>query len=312
MAMGKVWQRLEVGDVVDVVAPASACKPHELAAGVRYLKSLGLVPHVPKDILRPQSLNFSNSDERRLLHLKDALLNSKSKAIWCLRGGYGALKLIPDLEKLKRPSHCKVLLGFSDITTLHGFLNQKWGWPTLHSPVLTRMGGANARASEKRELQQMLFGRRAVTEFTGLLPLNSSARTQKTVRGKVRGGNIAVLQSSYGTRQQFDGRGHMIFLEDIGEKPHRVDRMLEQMTQAGTFQHAKAILFGQFDLENRKDLNLIWNDVIPRFAKQQKIPVLKGLRVGHGKNQHTLPLNTLATLSLGPRGSKLSVEVGFR
>lgn len=309
--MSKKWQALQWGDIVDVVAPASACKPQELRAGIRYLKSLGLVPRVAKNILKPTPLNFAQSDEVRFQQLKSALLAKDSKAIWCLRGGYGSLKLVPQLSKLKKPKHSKVLLGFSDITTLHAFLNQEWKWPTLHSPVLTRMGSEKARPIEQREVAAMLFGRKPEQVFTGLKPLNSAARLHRKIRGHVVGGNLAVLQSGLGTPWELRTKNQIIFLEDIGEKPYRVDRMLEQWSQGGAFEKAKAIVFGSFSMENARDMRLLWNDVIPRFAKKQKIPVLNGLRVGHGNQQHTLPFLTDAELRLGSKPT-LKVATGFR
>lgn len=305
------WKRLEPGDIVDVVAPASACKSHELQLGLKYLRSLGLRPRVPRDVLRPTPLNFSNSDERRFAHLKAALLAEDSRAVWCLRGGYGGLRLIPHLRKLRRPRHAKVLLGFSDVTSLHNFLNQEWNWPTLHSPVLTRMGSALARESEKREVAGFLFGRKRLQKFTGLKPLNAAARKKRVITAPVVGGNLAVLQSSLGTRNAFEGSGKIIFFEDINEKPYRIDRMLEQMLQAGVFERAKAVALGQFSLDSAADARLLWTDVIPRFCANIQIPVVSGLRVGHGKSQHTLPFMTTARLELGAR-PQLEVEAGFQ
>ncbi len=135
----KRWPKLKPGDVVDVVAPGWKCSPKDLKLALEELKSWQLTPRVPKNIFAKESL-FSNSDQERFMQLKRALLAKDSQAVWCLRGGYGSIRLIPYLAKLKKPSFCKAFLGLSDITSLHLFLNQYWNWSTIHGPLLERHG----------------------------------------------------------------------------------------------------------------------------------------------------------------------------
>lgn len=299
------------GDLVDIVAPASRCRLSELKDGLRALESLGLKPRVPKGLFAPSVL-FSNSDQMRFKQLKKALYAPDSKLIWCVRGGYGALRLIPELSRLKPPAQPKMFLGYSDITTLHSFLNQEWGWPTLHGPMLERFGRGVMPLGERQELLDILFGRQSSVEFSKLEPLNATARRSHLIRSTVVGGNMAVLQSSLGTRQAFEPKGRIVFFEDIGERPHRVDRMLTQFEQAGCFKNVKAVVFGHFLLGKALDRKHLWSDVMERFAKAQKFPVLKGLKVGHhAKFQRTLPLNTRAELSLG-KVAQLKVFTGIQ
>lgn len=302
---------LRQGDLVDIVAPASRCTAEELRNGVRAVKELGLVPRVPEGLFSSSAVLFSNSDAVRLKQLKAALYARDSKLIWCVRGGYGSLRLLPAMAGWKRPAQAKIVLGYSDITTLHAFLNQKWKWPTLHGPLLDRLGRGTMSAAEKRLLTGMLFGQVLEVEFEGLKPLNSAARGARTVRGVVAGGNMAVLQSSVGTPNELDPRGRILFFEDTGERPHRVDRMLTQFAQAGWFAGAKAVVLGHFLLSDARDRRQLWSDVFTRFAASVKVPVLRGLPVGHDpKQQFTLPLNTPSVLRLGARAS-LKVESGI-
>ncbi len=298
------------GDIVDVVAPASRCASSDLQSAVRILKNMGLRPRVPKNMFA-KSLLFSNSDEVRLAQLREAVYASDSSMIWCARGGYGALRLMPGLERWRRPSRAKIFLGYSDITTLHAFFNQKWGWPTLHGPLLDRLGRQAMSAGEHRQLFGMLFGEVAVTEFSELEPMNAAAKKSGSVRGPVVGGNLTVLQSGLGTKSSLRAGKHILFLEDTGERPHRVDRMLSQFAQSGLFKSARAVVFGHFQLADAKDRRGLWNDVMPRFAASMKIPVLRGLPVGHDpKRQYTMPFNTPAVLSLG-RAPHLLVKSGI-
>lgn len=299
------------GDIVDVVAPASKCTNDELKKAIKAIKALGLRPRVPKNLFGRSEL-FSNSDEVRLKHLKDALYAKDSKLIWCVRGGYGAIRLMPQIEKWPRPSRAKIFLGFSDMTTLHAHFNRKWKWPTLHGPLMDRLGRDAMSAGEKRALISILFGTVGGIDFRGLKPLNATARKKRVIRGFINGGNFAVLQSSLGTPSAFKPKNCILFLEDTGERPHRVDRMLTQAAQAGWFNDVRAVVFGHFSLSDAKDRRILWNDVMDRFAKSVKVPVLRGLPVGHDpKRQFTLPFQTQAVLKTGAKAS-LQVESGIR
>jgi muramoyltetrapeptide carboxypeptidase len=241
---------------------------------------------------------FAQSDEERLKQLKAALLAKDSDAIWCARGGYGSLRLLPELAKLKRPKKFKWLLGYSDITTLHLFLNSKWGWPTLHSPNLDRFGRGAALMQEVIELNSILFNQEVYLAHK-LTPLNAAAKKKTTLKGSIVGGNMACLQASFGTPWGMAPQKRILFFEDISERPHRMDRMFTQMGQAGLFNKAQAVVFGDMTGLSNMDERLLWNDVIARFAASQKIPVLRGVRAGHGKLQRTIPFLTDATLHLG-------------
>lgn len=297
------------GDIIDIVAPASATALETFQEGIRALENFGFQPRYPKNLFHPSPL-FANTDDRRFEFLKKALLAKDSKAVWCVRGGYGSLRLLPELNRVKKPSTPKIFIGFSDITTLHVFLNQKWGWPTFHGPVLDRFGKHAAPAAEMNELWRILQGKKAEQVFR-LKPLNAIARSPKTVHGPMAGGNVAVLQSSIGTPWQVDFSGRIVFFEDIGERPHRMDRMLTQMIQAGLFRKARAIVFGNMELTDAEDRRCLWKDVIQSFAKGQKIPVLKGMSAGHGSQQRMVPFGTGARLELAASSARLSIVSGI-
>lgn len=298
------------GDIVDVIAPAWKCKKSELKRGISAIKSLGLVPRVPKNLFADAGM-FANSDEFRLRHLKKVVYARDSKMIWCVRGGYGAVRLMPEIEKWKRPRRAKIFLGYSDVTTLHSHLNGKWKWPTLHGPLLDRLGRDALTPRERRELLGMLFGTVQRVEFEQLKPLNKASRARRIVRAPILGGNMAVLQSGLGTPSALKPKNCILFFEDTGERPHRVDRMLTQMEQAGWFKSCRAVLFGDFALSEARDKRGLWQEVIPRFAKAARFPVIAGMPAGHlDGRQRTLPLNTHAELHLGAK-PKLIVDSGI-
>ena len=192
------WSPLSEGDIVDIIAPASSCAPERLDGAIRFLSAWGLKPRLPRKIFG-RDVICASDDATRFDHLKQALFAEDSHAIWCLRGGYGSIRLIPELRKLRKPSKMqpKLFLGLSDITSLNVFLNQEWGWSTLHSPMLDRLGRNESKPQYLRELKQVVFGDVNKISFSGLKPLNEAARNRSgLVTGVVTGGNIMTLQSS--------------------------------------------------------------------------------------------------------------------
>ncbi len=308
----EVWSPLKPGDIVDFVAPGSACKPEDLKQAAAFVKGLGLIPRYSRDIFSKKTAIVSSTDENRMKFLKKALYAKDSKVVWCVRGGYGSLRLLPELTKLSRPSKPKLLVGYSDITTLHSYVNFFWRWPSLHGPLLDRFAASRHKPQELKQMKEILFGQIPEVAFSNLKPLNSAAKKSQQLRSTVVGGNLAVLLSSLGTPWQVNPENKILFLEDIGEKAHRVDRMLTQMTQAGYFSKAKAVVFGDITYPDPKDLAMIWKLAIGPWAESQKFPVLKGLPSGHGPLQMPLPFFTPASLQLGRERSQLIVRTGAK
>jgi muramoyltetrapeptide carboxypeptidase len=296
---------LAPGDVVDVVAPGFRCTPEQLAAGIAFLERRGLVPRVPADLFG-EDLLCANPDARRHAQLRKALFARDSRAIWCVRGGYGAIRIIERLQALKPPRHAKLFIGYSDATTLHQLLNLFWGWPSLHGPLLDRLGSAEIRDAERLELDAVLFGGAPLTTFANLVPLNAAARRRQRLVSRLTGGNLTVLQSTLGTALQRRPAAILV-LEDIAERGYRIDRILEQMRQAGMLRNLKAIVLGTFLGGAETDGSNLGPAVLERFAGTLSIPVLAGMDTGHGPYQRPVFLHTRAELQCGP-DARLSVH----
>lgn len=300
MKKQKTWEPLKKGDVVDVIAPGFSTMPEALEGAKKFLINLGLTPRVPKDLYATDII-CSNTDEIRFKHLKLALLAKDSRAIWCLRGGYGSLRLIEQLAKIKRPSLPKLFIGYSDSTTIHNYLNQFWHWPTLHGPLLDRLGSLTTYDEQVAELTDVIFGRQPRVVFKNLSPLNAVAKKKKKIIAPVVGGNLSVAQTHIGTLYARPPKGQILFFEDVGERGYRVDKMLKHLQLAGYFRGVKAVVFGEFVRCEEPDSNSVSRvpDVLKRFASEQKIPVFSGVEVGHGSLQRPLPLGSMAELSCG-------------
>ncbi|HTV52399.1 MAG TPA: LD-carboxypeptidase [Steroidobacteraceae bacterium] len=295
---------LRAGDVIDVVAPGFRCTDELLEGGVRFLRDLGLTPRVPRALFG-EDLLCANSDRIRFEQLRRALLAPDSRGIWCVRGGYGALRLVPALLRLPKPPRPKLFVGYSDATTLHYFLNHHWKWPTLHGPLLDRLGSGLVGAQELQELESVVLGGAPAVSFSELIPLNGPARRLRRVQSRVFGGNLSVLQTVLGTPLQRRPR-QILFLEDIGERGYRVDRMLQHLLQAGALAGVQALLFGDFLGGQDPDGRNLVNAVLERFAQAQRFPVLRGMRAGHGEHQRPVFFNTRAGLRCG-RSAELTI-----
>lgn len=288
---------LSEGQIVEVIAPGYPCLPEEIKAGVQFLDSWGLEARFPKDIVGKHFLH-SQTDEKRFAFLKQALLSEDSNVIWSLRGGYGSNRLLPYLAKMKKPKKKKLFIGISDVTSLHHFFIQEWGWQTLHGPLLDRMGKNLLTEKHQKELKGLLFGESEEIRFSKLKPLNSAAKETRSIEASVIGGNLTVLQGSLGTPFQFSAGKKILFVEDWGERGYRIDRIFEQFRQAGVFKKCAALVLGDFlgGVEPKTGKNN-FDLVFKRWAQDLEIPVFSGLEAGHGEIQRPVPMGTKAVLA---------------
>lgn len=302
------WSILKPGDCVDIVAPAGKPKSHTLRGIESFLKTWGLQARIHKDLLG-QDLLCSNTKEQRVKILKAAFEAKDSQMIWCLRGGYGSFQLLDDLSKMK-PQSNKAFVGFSDITSLHTFLIQEWGWSTIHGPHIDRFALGTGTQAEAKRLHRLLFGLDDALSFD-LKPMNTAARVHKTLKAATVGGNLITLQASFGTSYQLKTQGQFVFIEEIGERAYKIDRVFEHMRQLGLLKNIKALLLGQFTEGQEPNGRNLVPTYLKAWAEQQKFPVLTGLPCGHGKNQKPLPLGTRSLLQLG-KMPKLTLDGGAK
>lgn len=277
---------LKPGDSVEIIAPASRCSDKHLQDIKELLNSWGLTCIVSPDIFGNDVL-CANTDELRFTLLKNALQNPDTKAIICARGGYGSMRLIPALTKLTPVSQAKLFLGMSDITALSLYLQQQWQWPTIHGALALDKFSPESIAAVK----VMVFGEEKEVNYQAS-PLNLLAQKNQKFKASITGGNLSLLQASIGTAWQMDANDKIIFIEEIGERAYRVDRMLEHLRQANLLNNAKAIIFGDFLNGNEPDGSSLIEPVLKRFADNCPIPVAQVQGIGHGFTNFPLPLGT--------------------
>ena len=302
---GSIIAPLKAGDIVDVIAPGSACSVDNFKAAIQWLNSRGFKPRYSPHILKPD-LYVSQSDDFRFKDLKKALEAKDSKAIWCVRGGYGCLRLIPHLEKLNvKKMTPKLFIGLSDITVLHHYLNTKMGWPTLHGSVLERMGLKTLSPENEKQIIETIEGFRSLNECAKLNPLNKPAAKKGLLKGTLRGGNLATYATLCGTGLNPKYKKNekiILFFEDITERGYKVDRMLQQIKQSANLETVQAVVFGDFtdcNEPNGKDFVTL---TLKNFAEILKLPVFSGIKAGHDVYQMPLFFNTETWLYTGQNG----------
>lgn len=294
------------GETIEVVAPASACSAKALAAGVAVLEEWGFRPRVSPGLFEGSGI-VAASDTSRYRALHHALRRPDSRLVWCVRGGYGSQRLLPRLARGAVPERRKLLVGFSDLTALHVFINQQWGWPTLHAATLAQLGSGRLSQRSLAELRRVVAGRTSRISVR-LRPLNQAAGRTRSIGGALVGGNLKTIQSLVGTPWGVRPAGCVLMLEDTGERGYAIDRMLVQLDQAGLLRGVRALVFGQFTGGREPDGRFTGTEVIARFAQRMRIPVLGGAPFGHHDTARAVPLGLPATLELAPGGARMSVD----
>jgi muramoyltetrapeptide carboxypeptidase len=278
---------LRPGDRVAIVSPASPFAREELDAGAAELRALGYQP-VYDDTIFEQHHFSSGTAAVRADAFRRAWSDPEIAAIVAVRGGYGSVQMLPVLADWEPQRSPKIFVGYSDTTSILSWLTCQCGLTAIHGPMLERRLSRGDAGYDRRSFTELVQGRGAGLE---LMPASLKITKAGEAAGLLFGGTITQLAGSLGTPFAFAPPvGSVLFLEDVNERPYRVDRMLTQLRQGGVFQKAKAIVFGEME-GCRQDGGPTMDDVIRSVADDFSGPVLTGFPSGHTKGPTwTLPL----------------------
>lgn len=294
-------KRLKAGDTVGVIAPSSGLSREAFDKALQNLEDLGFQAKVGK-FARKENGFFAGTDKERLEDLHQAFADAEIKAVWCVRGGYGAARLLPDIDFNLIRRNPKIFIGFSDITALLTAIFQNCGLVTFHGPV------ASSEYSDysKTHVINTLMGASAPykIELSAYHQTQTSNlfRTETIVAGKARGrlvgGNLSLLAALCGTPFALKNpKGKILFLEDVNEQPYRIDRMLTQLRQSIDLKQFAGIVLGVFENCNPRTPNTqSLLEVLKDRLGDLGIPVIYGLSFGHIRDQFTLPVGIKAEL----------------
>ncbi len=295
-------KRLSKGDTVGVIAPASAASEGEFESALQNLADLGFKTKVGK-YARGENGFLAGTDEQRLHDLHWAFSDDEIDAIWNVRGGYGVTRLLPNVNFGLIKRNPKIFIGYSDITALHVAIFRKTGLVTFHGPV----GTSNFTDYTKGHVLNTLMN--PTSPYKIELPQSeddsetelpkTEVITEGKCRGRLIGGNLSLLTATAGTRFGLKKvKNRILFIEDVGEKPYRVDRMLTQLRQSIDMRSLAGIALGVFTGgkvdEGSSSQTLI--EVLKDRLGDLGIPVIYGLSFGHIRDQFTLPVGIRAEL----------------
>ena len=305
---------LKRGDAIAIVAPSSPVEPARLREGIRELEAIGYRVICDQQVLARQGFYAGEHSARTDAFLK-YLEDPSIRAILCARGGYGSNYIVEQfssralVNRLRRLPP-KIVMGYSDITTLLLFLNQTLGWVSFQGPMLTKDFSAGETGYNRSVLEQLLGN------FSRGLSIANDAQTWRpgVAEGRLTGGCLSIVTASLGTPSEIDTKGAILLLEDVDEKPFRLDRMLFHLRRAGKLRGIKAVIFGEMPGCGlaASPAEALHEVILDAFAGQD-IPIAFGLRFGHNTGHClTLPLGVRARLDAGDQVKLTLLEPAVR
>lgn len=275
---------LSPGDRVAVVAPSGPFPRADFERGLAILSARYRVDH--SDALFHHRRYLAGTDSERANALRDAIIRPEPRAIFCARGGYGAARLLPLVPQLR--SLHKPLVGFSDITALHAVASGG-GRKTVHGPVVTQLPRLPDIDVER------LFS--ILETHLPPAPLQATGSVgQGATEGTLIGGNLSVLASLVGTPFFPNLKGAILLIEDIGERPYRLDRLWNQLLQSRMLEGVRGVAVGDMTDCEEKGADYTSHDVLRELLAEARLPALLGLPIGHGTRNAAVILGARARM----------------
>lgn len=287
---------LRPGDLLGLVSPSGPSSPQSLNGAVAGLKAMEFGVKVYESC-RQEYGYLAGRDEIRARDIQEAFCDPEVKGVICLRGGYGAPRILDRLNYAAIAAHPKVFAGYSDITALHLALNRCCRLVTFHAAMPMTLGDGRDPFTWDSWLRALTS-----TGPLGELPNPPGEPVETLVPGRARGtivgGNLSLVSASLGTPCEIDTRGRLLLLEDVGEEPYTIDRMLTQLRLAGKFADCRGVILGDYEDCGPKDgkpaltLAQVFADVVAPAGR----PAIVNFQTGHCAHKITVPLGVEAEL----------------
>ena len=292
---------LQKGDTVAIVATARKHLNDDLKLAKEFLENWGLKTVVGSSIGLDKN-QLAGTDEQRAADFQSQLDNPNIKAIWCVRGGYGTVRMLDLLDFSKFKQNPKWIIGFSDVTVLHSHLNTM-GFQSIHGMMPVSIPRATPEAKES--LRKALFGE----SLSYTIPFDKMNKLG-TAKGQLVGGNLSILYSLFGSESAIDCTDKILFLEDLDEYLYHIDRMMMNLKRNGCLESLKGIVIGSMTKMNDNDIP--WGksalEIIQDITKEYKIPVIYNFPAGHIADNRALIFGSQVSLEVSVQGSKLIFE----
>lgn len=293
---------LRHGDTIGITCPAGFMTREKAQTCIDTLQEWGYRVRTGTTLGGDSDNYFSGTDEQRLTDLHDMLADPGIHAVLCGRGGYGLTRIIDKIDLSAFRHNPKWIIGFSDITVLHAHIFTNYGIASLHAPMAGAFNEGGARTEGVVSLRSVLAGEQ-MTYTSAVYPFNREGQA----RAALVGGNLSLLAHLVGSVSDFDTKGKILFLEDVGEYLYNIDRMLRQLQRSGKLDHLAGLLVGGFTemKDTMRPFGATVEEIVRDVVKGYNFPVCYGFPVSHGLHNVALKIGVEYTLSVGPQGASL-------
>lgn len=286
----KIPPYLQVGDKIGITCPAGYITLEEIEPSVALMKSWGFEVEIGKTV-GARDFTFGGTDAERLQDLQAMLDDTSIKAIMCARGGYGAVRIVDQLNFKHFKSAPKWIIGFSDITILHSHINHNYGIATIHSKMCNSFPSVWAEAEAIQietinSIQSALKG-----EHMRYEAVYNTRNRLGVAEGELVGGNLRCLENLSGSKSAIETHGKILFLEDTGEALYSIDRMFYNLKRSGRLSKLKGLVIGGFKMKSDEDTNgfgKTLEDIVMDKVAEYSYPVCFDFPVGHQKANYAL------------------------
>ena len=297
----KIPPSLQKGDTIAIVATARKNIDDNLKPAIDLLHSWGLEVVIGKTIGLDNN-QLAGTDEERAADFQQQLDNPNIKAIWCVRGGYGTVRMIDLLDFTKFKQNPKWIVGFSDVTVIHSYINNL-NIATIHGAMPITVARASTESIDS--LRKALFGE----SLNYIIPSDVTNRLGNA-KGEIVGGNLSILYSLMGSNAQIDCKEKILFIEDLDEYLYHIDRMMMSLKRCGCFDALNGLIVGT--MTKMKDNDIPWgknaNQIIEDVTKGYSFPVLYNFPAGHFRDNRALIFGKQVSLEISKETSKLTFE----
>ncbi|MBA5851395.1 LD-carboxypeptidase [Clostridium sp. cel8] len=302
-------KRLKKGDTIGIISPSSFIKPEDIKNSIKILKDLGFNVKEGKHIYDKWGY-LAGNDIDRANDLMDMFQDDSVDMILCVRGGYGAMRILPLIDFNIIKKHPKIFAGFSDITVLINTIYSKCNFVTFHSPM------CNSNLEDKITLESFLntltygykpFKIKNVKGISNNYLRNLKNLNETSASGILVGGNLSLISGTIGTPYEIDTKDKILFIEDVNEEPYKIDKMLTQLILSNKLQECSGIILGQFtnctlsNYERSFTLDEILEDRVISIGK----PTIINFQCGHSYPRLTIPIG--ANVSIDCKNQIISV-----
>ncbi|AOM79874.1 S66 peptidase family protein [Pedobacter steynii] len=304
----KIPDYLKAGDTIGITCPAGFITMAEILPSIQLMESWGFKVKVGKTVDR-RDFTFGGSDQERLLDLQNMLDDPELKAIMCARGGYGAVRIIDQLNFDRFIASPKWVIGFSDVTVLHCHLSRKYGIASIHSKMCNSFP-ADWTLADPVQIETILSIRQALSgeQLRYSAPPLSYNRAGK-VEGILIGGNLSIIETLAGSKSDLKTEGKILFLEDTGEYLYRIDRMFWNLKRTGKLDQLQGLIIGGFKVkpdDPGEEFGKTVYEIVQEKVREYNYPVCFDFPVGHQRNNFALKCGVRHTFEVNSSGSSLT------